>query len=66
MKKPKGKDDAAYKIQFLVKDSSVALNDNLYKVYLYSHKGYGKEFFPKIEPSTVEGSNHYAKLLLNS
>jgi len=22
----------------------------------------GKEFFQKLEPSTVEGSNHYAKL----
>lgn len=60
--KLKGKEEAAYKIQFLVKDSSVALNDNLYKVYLYSHKGLGKEFFQKLEPSTVEGSNHYAKL----
>jgi hypothetical protein len=46
----------------LVKDTSTALNDNLYKVYLYSHGGLGAEFFPKIEPASAMSPSNMAKL----
>lgn len=49
-------------MQLLVKDPSTALNDNLYKVYLYSHKGMGADFFPKVDPSSVQSSAGYSKL----
>ena len=62
MKKSRAKNQPAYKIQFLVKDPSTALNDNLYKVYLYSHKGLGTEFFPNMDPASIQGENHYSKL----
>mmetsp|Transcript_10106 Transcript_10106/g.11511 ORF Transcript_10106/g.11511 Transcript_10106/m.11511 type:complete len:187 (+) Transcript_10106:837-1397(+) len=51
-----------YKVQLLVKDPSTALNDNLYKVYLYSHNGLGKEFFPGVDPSSAQTSGGHAKL----
>lgn len=45
-----------------MKDHSTALNDNLYKIYLYSHNGLGQEFFPKLDPASVEASNAHSKL----
>jgi hypothetical protein len=47
----------------LVKDSSTALNDNLYKVHLYSHGGLGTEFFPKLDPSSAKSASAHPKLL---
>lgn len=46
----------------MVKDPSTALNDNLYKVYLYSHNGLGEDFFPEQTPASVQGTNSYSKL----
>lgn len=49
-------------MQFLIKDPSTALNDNLYKVYLYSHGGLGKEFFPGVDPSSAQTPSGHSKL----
>jgi hypothetical protein len=46
----------------LVKDPSTALNDNLYKVYLYSHNGHGKEFFPGLDPASAQSPAAHSKL----
>ena len=46
----------------LVKDPSTALNDNLYKVYLYSQGGLGTEFFPKLDPASAQSPSNYSKL----
>lgn len=54
--KPKTKEDPAYKILILAKDPSTALDDNLYKIYLYSHNGLGREFFPNVDVASMPGS----------
>jgi hypothetical protein len=41
----KGKDNAIYQVQFLVKDVSTQLNSNTYKVLLYTYDGLGANFF---------------------
>ena len=63
MKNRKTKGEPAYKILMLVKDPSTSLDDNLYKIYLYSHNGLGKEFFPNVDVASVPGSNHYSSKL---
>jgi hypothetical protein len=47
--KAKAKGESAYKVQFLAKDPSTAIDDFLYKIYLYSHNGLGREFFPNVD-----------------
>lgn len=54
--KVKTKGQPVYKILMLVKDSSTALDDNLYKIYLYSHNGLGREFFPNVDVESAQGS----------
>lgn len=46
----------------MVKDPSTALNDNLYKVYLYSHSGLGEDFFPNISPSDCASGESLSNL----
>lgn len=40
------KGDMIYQVQFLVKDTSTANNNNVYRVLLYTHEGLGANFFP--------------------
>ena len=35
-----------FQVQFLVKDASTQLNNNTYRILLYTHEGLGANFFP--------------------
>jgi len=42
-----------WQVQFLVKDSSTSLNNNAYRVLLYSHDGLGQNFFGGVTPDSA-------------
>ena len=63
--KLKNKTEPAYKVQFLAKDPSTAIDDYLYKIYLYSHKSLGREFFPNVDLMNCSSSGQ-AKININA
>jgi len=54
--------DLIYQVQFLVKDASTQLNNNTYRILLYTHDGLGANFFP-VKPDNLHKNNDSRKKL---
>jgi hypothetical protein len=61
---PKGS-SLIFQLQFLVKDVSTQLNNNTYRILLYTHEGLGEEFFKDIKPDNVHKNDALRKKLEN-
>jgi hypothetical protein len=55
-------DNAIFQVQLLVKDASTQLNNNTYRVLLYTHEGLGANFFP-VKADNLHKNNEARKRL---
>ena len=53
--------DFIYQVQFLVKDASTQLNNNTYRILLYTHDGLGANFFNGVKPDNLYKNNDARK-----
>jgi hypothetical protein len=51
-----------YQVQLLVKDASTQLNNNTYRILLYTHEGLGANFFP-VKADNIHKNNEARKRL---
>lgn len=55
--------DNIFQVSFLVKDASTQLNNNTYRVLLYTHDGLGANFFNNIKADNLHKNNDARKKL---
>lgn len=55
--------DNIFQVQFLVKDASTQLNNNTYRILLYTHDGLGANFFGNVKADNLHKNNDARKKL---
>jgi len=55
--------DNIFQVQFLVKDASTQLNNNTYRILLYTHDGLGANFFGNVKADNLYKNNDARKKL---
>lgn len=55
--------NAIYQVQFLVKDASTQVNNNTYRVLLYTHDGLGAQFFGGVAADNLHKNDGARKKL---
>jgi hypothetical protein len=55
--------DNIFQVQFLVKDASTQLNNNTYRILLYTHDGLGANFFGGVKADNLYKNNDARKKL---